>query len=267
LKWHEVGDGVFTCRYEFFDQQIGVVVSRDDVVVIDTRSTPAQGSEIVADLREITKLPVSVVINTHWHFDHTFGNAAIKVPAIWGHVRTADRLRREGPAKIQEIRRQMPELAAELETLVIEPPNQTFDDRASVQVGDRILDLAFHGRAHTDGDITITVRDTDVMFAGDVIEESGPPNFGDSYPLDWPDTLARIFEVAPKVVVPGHGAVQDRAFVQKQLAGIRALVDLARDVAAGSLDRETALARSPFEPVESGKALDRALAQLSGQLK
>jgi glyoxylase-like metal-dependent hydrolase (beta-lactamase superfamily II) len=70
MLWQEIGDRVFTRRYAFFNQQIGVVLGGRDVVVIDTRSTPAQAREIAAELRELTRDPVSIVIDTHWHFDH-----------------------------------------------------------------------------------------------------------------------------------------------------------------------------------------------------
>ena len=58
MAWLEVGDRVFAWRYQFFNQQIGVVLGGGDVMVIDTRSTPAQAREILADLRALTRAPV-----------------------------------------------------------------------------------------------------------------------------------------------------------------------------------------------------------------
>ena len=49
--WEEVGDRVFVRRYEFFDQNIGVVLGRDEALVIDTRTTYRQAREILDDLR------------------------------------------------------------------------------------------------------------------------------------------------------------------------------------------------------------------------
>src|SRR5687767_11003283 len=110
MTWQEVGDRVFTLHYDFFDQQIGVVLGGRDVLVIDTRSTPAQAREIVADLRRLTRDPVSIVVDTHWHFDHTFGNSLFRPAAIWGHVRAADRLRRDGAATKLEVAAELPKL-------------------------------------------------------------------------------------------------------------------------------------------------------------
>src|SRR5438309_8817327 len=90
--WIEVGDRVFAKRYRFFDQQIGVVLGRGEGLVIDTRVSERQGREILDDLRELTGDPVTIVINTHWHHDHTFGNHAFWPATIWGHDRCEPRL-------------------------------------------------------------------------------------------------------------------------------------------------------------------------------
>jgi len=63
----ELGPGLFALRYRFYDQQIGVVVGSDGVLVIDTRSTHRQADELRADIGRLTPLPVTVVVNTHGH--------------------------------------------------------------------------------------------------------------------------------------------------------------------------------------------------------
>ena len=65
-------------RYAFYDQNIGVVLGDGEALVIDTRSTYGQAREIQAHLRELTPLPVTVVVDTHGHFDHAFGNAIFR---------------------------------------------------------------------------------------------------------------------------------------------------------------------------------------------
>ena len=272
MAWQEVGDRVFTWRFEFYDQQIGVILGGRDVAVIDTRSTPAQAREIADAVRELTRDPVSVVINSHWHFDHTFGNATFRPAPIWGHARCVDRLLELGEARRRRVARDMPELADDLREVVIDPPDRTFDERATVEVGDRVVELAYLGRAHTDTDIAITVPDAagsgrSVLFAGDLLEEGATPSFGDSYPLEWPDAVERLLPLATGAVVPGHGAVGDRAFVEAQLADLRALASLARRVHEGALDPEAAVAESPYSPDTSMAPLRRALRQLRGELE
>ena len=269
-SWLEVGDRVFTRHFEFLDQQIGVVLGGDDVMIVDTRSTPAQAREVATDLLDLTRHPISIVVDTHWHWDHAFGNSAFRPAPIWGHVRTAERLRAEGAARlaelVTEVAAEMPEIASDLGSVVIDPPDHTFEDRATVEVGNRIVELAFHGRAHTDADISIFVPDAKVLFAGDLIENGAPPSFGDSYPIEWPDAVAQLLPLATGAVVPGHGAVGDHAFVVAQLAAFRNLVELARDVQDGSLNIEAARAEAPFGARTPHDAFDRALAQLRGEL-
>ena len=266
MAWLEVGDRVFTWRFEFFDQQIGVILGGRDVAVIDTRSTPAQAGEIADAIRELTRDPVSLVINSHWHFDHTFGNATFRPAAIWGHARVVDRLRMLGQARREEVVAKLPAIADEVRKVVIDPPDRTFDERATVEVGDRELRLTYLGRAHTDTDIAIEVPDADVLFVGDLLEEGATPSFGDSYPLDWPDTVERLLPLATGAVVPGHGAVGDLAFVAAQLADLRALAALARRVDAGELDLDAAIDASPYSPETSRDPLERALEQVRGEL-
>jgi glyoxylase-like metal-dependent hydrolase (beta-lactamase superfamily II) len=272
MIWQEIGDRVFTRRYRFFDQQIGVVLGGRDVLVVDTRSTPAQAREIATELRELTRDPVSIIVDTHWHFDHTFGNSVFRPAVAWGHARAAAQLRAEGRATIEEVAAELPEIASDIRETIIDPPERTFEDHATVAVGDRTVELTYHGRGHTDGDIVLVVPDaagpgSDVLFAGDLLEEGAPPSFGDSFPLEWPATVEQLLPIATGPVVPGHGAIGDRAFIDEQLAAFRRLVELARAVSDGSVD----LAAAKAEPLFFGRptpdeAFERALAQLRGDL-
>ena len=265
MPWQEVGDRIFAWRYKFFNQQIGVILGGGDVAVIDTRTTHAQAREILKDLRELTRDPVTVVVDTHWHFDHTFGNSMFRPASIWGHARTVDRLRAQGRDAIEEVAAEIPAIASDIREVVIDPPDRTFDDRATIAVGDRAVELTYLGRAHTDTDIVITVPDAGVLFAGDLLEAEAPPSFGDSYPLEWPDTVERMLPLVSGAVVPGHGRVGDRRFVDDQLADFKSLAALARDIHRGGLSLEEALAEAPFGAA-ARDAFDRALPQLRGEL-
>ena len=266
MAWQEVGDRVFTWRFPFLDQQIGVVLGGRDVLVVDTRSAPSHAREAAEHLRELTRDPVSIVVDTHWHWDHTFGNSAFRPAPIWGHERAAARLLRDGAKTIVRIAAGIPEIAADLREVVIDPPDRTFADRATVEVGDRLVELSYHGRGHTDNDIVAFVPDAGVLFAGDLLENDATPSFGDGYPLEWADTAERLLPLAVGAVVPGHGTVGDRAFVERQIGEFRSVVALARRVHAGELDLEAAISASPYAAETSRDPLERALAQLRGDL-
>jgi glyoxylase-like metal-dependent hydrolase (beta-lactamase superfamily II) len=262
----EVGDRVFALHYEFIDQQIGVVLGGRDVLVIDTRSTASQAREIADDIRTLTADPVSIVVNTHFHWDHTWGNHALRPATMWGHVRTAERMREDNSALIGRLAEYYPDLEPEMRSMVIDPPEHTFSDRATVRVGDREVALAYHGRGHTDSDISVHVPDAAVLFAGDLIENGAPPSFSQGYPIDWADTVERLLPLATGAVVPGHGAVGDRAFLESQLAAFRGLAALAREVDAGARSIDDAVAASPFGPETPRDAFERAVAELRGDL-
>lgn len=266
MAFRELGDRVFALHYEFLDQQIGVVLGGRDVLVIDSRSTASQAREIAADIRRLTADPVSIVVNTHFHWDHTWGNHALRPAVMWGHVRTAERMVEEEAGLTDRLAGYYPDLADELRSMTIDPPERTFADRASVRVGDRVVELAYHGRGHTDSDISILVADANVLFAGDLVENGAPPSFSQGYPIEWVDTVARLLPLGAGAVVPGHGEVGDRAFLEDQLAAFRGLAELARQVHAGSRSIDDALAASPFGRSTPRDAIERAVAELNGEL-
>ena len=76
--------------------------------------------------------------------------------------------------------REMPEMAADLAEVVLDPPDRTFAETAYVDVGDRRVELRHIGLGHTDHDIVIKVPDAAVTFAGDLIENGAVPAFGDA---------------------------------------------------------------------------------------
>jgi glyoxylase-like metal-dependent hydrolase (beta-lactamase superfamily II) len=71
--WQEVGERVFRFRYRSLDLNVGAVLGDGEVLVVDTRSGPAEAGELLADLRALTRLPCRQAVNTHAHFDHCFG--------------------------------------------------------------------------------------------------------------------------------------------------------------------------------------------------
>jgi glyoxylase-like metal-dependent hydrolase (beta-lactamase superfamily II) len=262
----ELGDRVFARRYRFFDQQIGLVLGDDEALVVDTRLTHRQAREILDDVRELTPLPVRTVVDTHWHHDHSFGNHAFRPATIWGHERCGPRMLEHADRLRAQVTESIPDLAADIAEVVIDPPDRAFAETARVTVGGRSIWLRHLGRGHTDSDIVVEVPDAGVLFAGDLLEAGATPYFGDGYPLDWPETVSRLADLVRGPVVPGHGAVGDRTFVEDQLAGFLEIARLGREVHAGRQRLEEAIAASPFNPETSREPLERALSQLRGEL-
>jgi glyoxylase-like metal-dependent hydrolase (beta-lactamase superfamily II) len=222
--WEEVAAGVFRRRYQPHDVSVCAVRGAGGLLVCDTRSSHRQADEIRADLRELGPLPVRWVVNTHAHFDHTFGNARfgpasdIGAP-IYGHERVPAHLDAYERPMLAELIAAGEEPAGEWREIVITPPTALVGAAMTLDVGGRAVELRHLGRGHTDNDLLVHVPEADAWLAGDLIEESGPPVYGpDSFPLDWPATITRLRAGLGEgaVVVPGHGAVVDAAFVAAQ---------------------------------------------------
>jgi glyoxylase-like metal-dependent hydrolase (beta-lactamase superfamily II) len=245
--WFDHGEGTFSKRYPSLDLNIGAVICGDGVLVVDTRAHHGQARELLADLGRITPHPVRWVVNTHHHWDHTFGNAVLLPAPIWGHERCAEALRLSGERMRREVKQWDPRDAPFFDDVVVNPPDHTFDRDATLTLAGRVVELHYLGRGHTDNDIVVCVPDTGVVFAGDLVEESGPPAFHDSYPMEWPDTMAGLLALVDGPVVPGHGAVADRAFVAAQQQDLAEVARLALERhAQGMTVPQAAAAGGPF---------------------
>lgn len=260
----QLGDGVFRRRYESLDLNVGVVIGDEAVLVVDTRASHRQARELLDELRSLTRLPVRWVVNTHWHWDHTFGNAVFDQAEIWGHELCEVALSHFGDEMKGGAKVWLPaDSHAEIDEVRIVPPDRTFADRVSLDIG-REIALTYHGLAHTDADIVVRVLDSDVAFFGDMVEEGAPPTFGDSYPVAWPLSLRLASDDLPVVVVPGHGDVVTPDFVRSQHEELVAVAELATSFIESDLDLDEAVEGGPFSPEVMRSALVRAQAVAEG---
>jgi glyoxylase-like metal-dependent hydrolase (beta-lactamase superfamily II) len=255
VTFTEVGAGTVVLRYPVLDVSVGLVVGGESALVVDTLANDEQAAELLAEVRRITHLPLHAV-NTHHHFDHCYGNAYLAGhgATLWAQQEAAAAMHRP---------QHWPGLGLGEPWY---PPNLV--RRAStVDLGGRAAELAFLGRGHTVGDLLVFVPDADVVFAGDLVEESGPPQFDDAYPLDWPDTLTALgARLGPHTsVVPGHGRPVDRAFVAAQHALHATLDWLIRDGESAAAPIDRVAARSPFDPATSRTAIQRGYDHLGGK--
>jgi glyoxylase-like metal-dependent hydrolase (beta-lactamase superfamily II) len=248
----EVADRVWVARYAWFDVNVSVVEGPAGLVVVDTNASERAAHEVLADLRRLSAAPLVAAVNTHVHFDHTFGNGvfAAEGAEIVAHEAAAEAL----PEHAAEIRGQA---AAELdedpryaELVDTHPlvPSRTFSSALTLDLGDRLVELIHPGKGHTGGDLVVRVPDADVVLAGDLVEESalrgGAPGYGDdSWPMEWPTTLDLALNlVGPDtVVVPGHGAPVGRDFVQEQRAALGVVAETIRDLAGRGVPLDQAL--------------------------
>ncbi len=271
----EIASGVHVLRYPVLDVNVTLIVGDTAALVVDTLATRAQATELIAAVRRITPAPL-LAVNTHHHFDHCFGNATLAalggpgnpVP-IWGHEAAAALLRDRGEALQRQWRDEWavrdPALADGLAEVTVRPPDRVVRSAQTVDVGGRTVVLRHLGPGHTAGDLVAVVADAGVVVAGDLVEESGPPQFDDAYPVQWPDTLAALLAIAGTgaTLVPGHGAPVDAAFARAQHAELAALAWHIRDGHADGAPVGSVVARAPFDTATATVAVRRGYAELS----
>ena len=261
--WREVGDRAWVRRYEALDQTIGVIGGTDGLVVIDTRASHQLADELREDLWTLPG-SVAAVVNTHGHWDHVFGNARFRDVPIWGHVRCATMITEDGEAmRARLLERYSPETAAQFSEVELVPPTDLVEEVATLELGDRQVELRYLGRGHTDNDLVVRVPDAGLLFAGDLLENAPAPGFGDSYPIAWADTGWALLDLVDGTVVPGHGDPFDRPFAARQVGELTALAQLARDAVNGAIGLDDAIRRSPFPAEASGEAIERARIELA----
>ncbi|BCJ35826.1 MBL fold metallo-hydrolase [Actinocatenispora thailandica] len=266
--WQQVADGVHVWRYPVLDVNVTAVSGHDATLVVDTLSTPAQADRLRRALAELAPGRL-VLVNTHAHFDHCFGNATLAGPdtEIWAHEATRRRLADQPGQVVAEAAARHadddPELAG-LAAVTPLAPNRTVHERTVLDLGGRRVQLRYGGRGHTDGDLAVLVPDAGVLVLGDLLEVDAPPQFGDAYPISWPATLARLLRDATGPVVPGHGAVVDTGYARRQRDELAELADrIAAGYAAGT-PAERVAAAGPFDLPTRREAVARGYAELAG---
>lgn len=254
--WTEVADGVLVRRYDPWDVSVCVVRGGDGLLVVDTRASPREADELRRDLATLGR-PVRRVVNTHAHFDHTFGNQRFAGLPIVGHERLPEHLDRY-------------ERAMATDDVTVTPPTELVGDEHVLDAGGRAVGLRHLGRGHTDHDLLLHVEDAGVWLVGDVVEESGPPMYGSGcHPLEWPATVGALLAAlgSGDVVVPGHGNPVDRAFVVRQQVELAGTAGLIRELHAAGVPEAEAVAaggdRWPFPADGMGPAVAAGYATLA----
>lgn len=203
----ELASGVFAYIQEDGATDAGFIVDESGVIVIDTLMTEALATQLMTEIKTITRAPIKYIVNTHWHGDHVFGNAVLPPVPIIAHDTCREDLLVEWDSHRAFLRDLYPAAWPGMADLPATPPDLTFPNRLTLHLGDRQVDLHFFGRAHTRGDIVLHLPADGVTFAGDVAFHKYIPNARDGFPAEWPAVAAAVEGLKSEHVVPGHGPV------------------------------------------------------------
>lgn len=282
----EVADRCWVARYEFLDVNVGLVGGDEGLLVVDTHCSEVEARRVVEHIRGLGVGEVVAVVNTHQHFDHTFGNVvfteAYDGPPVLAHEDAAAGLADSGPRLQREVSVDDTDPRhADIAATRITMPTETFSSARAVDLGGRQVELIHPGRGHTGGDAVVRVADADLLFAGDLVEASalrlgagvdepggsGVPGFGDDcFPMEWPGTLDLVISLlgTATVVVPGHGDPVDREFAEEQRSAIGVVAETIRDLASRGVAVRDALgaAEWPYPAEDLENAVRRGYEQL-----
>ncbi len=223
----------------WFINNTGFVVGENAVVSIDTTSTELRNRAYLDAIASVTENPVTLVVNTHHHADHTHGNYLFSDATIISHTACRKVMMATG---IPDYRAAFP--GVEWGDLRFRAPDLTFEGSTTVHLDDLDIELFDLGHvAHTDGDVLAWLPEHGVLFTGDLIFHGGTPFalFGSIQgTLDALDTIERQ---GADVVVPGHGPAFSGHEIGKVLDAQRAYLRFVQTTAAEGV----ASARSPVE--------------------
>lgn len=262
----EVAERVWVVRHPWYDVNLTVVEGSRGLLLVDTHASAAALGEALDVVRRATRAPLVEVVNTHAHHDHVLGNAAAR--AVGSDVVVTAHEDADFDLDLPTIAEAFPSpRVAEILGAEVSGPDRTFSSVAVVDLGDRAVELLHPGRGHTAGDLVVRLTDADVFLAGDLVEESGHPSWGDDcYPMEWPLSLDLVIGLlgADSVVVPGHGAPVDLDFVTEQRAAIGVVAETIRDLAGRGVPLTQALERGswPYPPEALTHAVRRGYEHL-----
>lgn len=238
----ELEAGVYARLHEGLTNA-GIIVGDNGVLVIDSLRVPSFARDLIKDVRHITSKPIQYLIDTHSHWDHSWGNEEFPEATIIGHENCYDEM-----VDVEANQRWRDKIIAandpwseEAHLVKITPPNLTFETSMRLFFGGREIILKYLGKAHTSGDIFIHLPNERIVFTGDVAQDGGVPYLGDSYPDEWPETDNRMVELHVERFVSGHGPVgnhealmQARDFIHSLIHNLKTAIQEGQDEATAS---------------------------------
>jgi glyoxylase-like metal-dependent hydrolase (beta-lactamase superfamily II) len=183
--------------------------------LIDTASSPVEIKTLLGAI-DVNTDEIHMVVNTHFHSDHTWGNQLFDCP-ILAHRLCQERMQsnlrdewspEEFQAYLADLMKTDPQKAeqvrAVLQDLHIKLPNQVFEDQFEGDLGGVKFQI-IHVGGHTPDASIVWLPDHRVLYASDLIFQGRYPYIFDADIPVWIEALRRLLEFQAQVIIPGHG--------------------------------------------------------------
>jgi cyclase len=200
LTLNKVKDDLF--EIEGDGGNVGVYVTSEGVILIDDKFDQDHDA-IMAAVKQATPQPVKYVISTHYHADHSGGNAKMYGAGV-DIISTANS------------RKNIVEKKQSNAPPGVMPARIVFTDETSVFLGGKEVRAHYYGRGHTNGDAVIYFPALRTIHTGDLMAGTTPlvDYGGGGSVVDWTKTLDGALQLDFDTVIPGHGPVTNKAGLQ-----------------------------------------------------
>ncbi|QAA32586.1 MBL fold metallo-hydrolase [Clostridium manihotivorum] len=197
--------------FTFYDIGIAtnvyVIYGQRHVYIIDTYLGPEVMQRINEHIEKVAGNKSKVIINTHSHWDHIWGNCIYASDLIIAYKRCRELIEEEGLAELEKYRQY------EKGKVQIVYPNMTFTDKIYFEEDSIML---YYTPGHTDDCISVIDKTDKVLYAGDNIESPIP--YLSSIHLDkYVDTLKEYLNKEVDIVIGGHTGIEDKRLVEENL--------------------------------------------------
>jgi cyclase len=245
---------------------VGMLHTPEGMILIDTASSPME-IRTLFDAVSASPEEVRLVINTHNHSDHTWGNQLFSCSIL------AQRLCQEimltalksywSPDALQANLAEMEitdpvkaqELRGVLEGLIIKPPDQVFEDQLEGDLGGVKYEL-IHVGGHTPDASIVWLPQKKILYASDLIFQGRYPYIFDADVPAWIEVLNRLLEYHATAIIPGHGVMCGEAEIISLRQYLQQTWDLAQThIQLGHSLEETLM--DPAFPVFPGEKYER----------
>ena len=174
----KLADGVYVVAGVNYNSNSGIVLTQDGVVVIDTGQNAIEARKILDIVKKLTPMPVRFVIDTEPHPDHTTGHFVFSPPAVVvaaaGAGESMRGREREDPERIQKAAATSPAMKAALEGYKFIPPHVEYQQKMTLNVGERTFELTYMKGVHSEADTAIWLPKERVLFSASAPKQSFP---------------------------------------------------------------------------------------------